>query len=262
MESLFDLAKLMWVLRLLALPNSSLFHQIAILSINQSRFNTRTRVNFKTGPFSALLTVCVKYGLETYVLNMMDTGTLIHKAMWRRMCHGAVFESQERRWQMSRIMYPKLRLFNSIILKIEACVWWTVSRVNPVYTAQCRTVIFLITGENSLNMFRGKYVCRTAACILCDRHETESVSHMMAVCTALHQERVRRWDIAAQSLPQGMKDSVNRMTAEQRTLFLCGGFNCPYTREWQDSYEAVADFIHNMYKCRVAMATASAAILQ
>ncbi len=36
-EVIFDLAKLMWVLRLMSLPYTSVYHQLAVMCIDQSR---------------------------------------------------------------------------------------------------------------------------------------------------------------------------------------------------------------------------------
>jgi hypothetical protein len=79
---------------------------------------------------------------------------------------------------------------------------------------------------------------------------------MLFVCSALQQERLLLWDRTVQSLPLAMRGSVISMNAEQRTIFLCGGLNSPYVAEWQNSYEAIARFLSELYIHRMAAAEA------
>ncbi len=250
-EALFDLAKLMWIIRLLALPSTSLYNQLSLLCINQRRFNTASLKH--TGPFSALLGVCQKYHLVTYLFSMMDSGRLVPKRQWRKLCCAAVHERLQRQWCMTRIMYPRLRFFNVLVKGISICVWWTVCKQNSRHTRQCQTVVQLITGENSLNSYRGRYPNRTHVCVLCDSGETETVDHLVSVCGGLSLSRARLWDIAAQHLPHGMLGCLAAMGPRQKTNFLCSAFNSPYIPEWQESYEAVASFLSGLYRERQSL---------
>ncbi len=249
-EAIFDLAKLMWVLRLLCASSTSLYNKLALLCINKCRFNNTTLGH--TGPFSGLHSVCLKYNLTDLLYSMMDTGVVIPKRQWRTICSRAVDELMQRRWCMTRIMYPRLGLFNEIVQNIEVCLWWSVCRQNFRYIRQCKTIVLLITGESKLNSHRGIYANGTRVCALCDCG-AETVNHVMSDCDSLKGYRVHQWDLTVPHLPSGMVHSINEMVPHERTLFMCSGFRSPYIREWQEAYEAVANFMSSVYYERLRM---------
>ena len=85
---------------------------------------------------------------------------------------------------------------NQVVTSVAPIVWWIVCRNSPQHRKQCVTVVRVITGENLLNTYRGKYtvnVGRTGACQLCDSYVEESVEHLLYTCPALDAVRDVMW---------------------------------------------------------------------
>ena len=61
------------------------------------------------------------------------------------------------------------------------------------------------------------------------------------------------WQKVTDVAPRGMLDSLGTMNPREKTIFLCGGFRCPYVRDWQPLYLAVARYISALYvtRCRL-----------
>ncbi len=248
-EAVFDLAKLMWLWRLMSLPHTSLYQRLATLRLTGCRLllNQNER---HTGPLAAAYSVCLKYELTDALNGLMDSAILKPRTAWKRLCEGTVRAWHESRWRMTRIMYPRLTMFNIAVNSIEIHVWWTVCKVNPRVTKLCKRVIKLMTGETSLNAYRGKHTNRTSCCELCSEHRLEDVAHMLFECETLKHHRDELWTLTLQHVPTGMVESMLLMGSGEKTLFLLSGLRAEYTREWQDSYEAIARFIDSLYKCR------------
>lgn len=249
-EGLFDLAKLLWILRLLSLPHTSPYYQIAVWVFNLSRFS----VVRPTGPFATVYSVCERYGLTTDLQNMMDTADLPSRATWKRRCRNAVRDLQDRRWQMTRVMYQRLYMFNLAIRVAGPLVWWSVCRRNPSCTRHCKTVVRLLTGESCLNSHRGRFVngSRSRLCTICEEYEEETVPHLISQCSTLATIRQTLWRNVVAVAPRGWLSSLEQMNIPEKSRFLCSGFGS-YVSEWQLLYEAVARFISVQYTTRCLM---------
>lgn len=249
-EAIFDLSKLLWVLRLLRLPYTSPYNRMALWCFNRRRFSAGP-ANI-CGPFEVVYDVAAKYGLLDHIHTMMDTATLVSRDTWKRLCNQVVRDRQCRRWHMTRGMYQRLDFFNQVITTVDPVVWWTVCKNTPESMRHCVNVVRLITGENCLNMYRGKYMYgpRTSVCGLCDMFVDETVEHLLTTCSALTSVRDSMWEEVKTLAPHGMLISLDEMSLHDRTLFLCSGFRCPYVRVWQPLYQAVARFISALYRTR------------
>lgn len=251
---IFDIAKLGWVLRLLSLPPTSPYYQLAVRRFNSRRFYTGGTETVD-GPFDAAYRVCQKYGFAGIVHDMMDTGELMSRYSWRRLCQAAVSEVRDRNWNMCRVLYPRLRFFNTAVTRVGCSVWWSVCRATPSCTKHCKNVVRLLTGECTLNSCRGRHMggTRSSACSLCHTREEETVCHLVTTCPALDQIRQTSWQIVERVAPRAMLTSIAHMTLQQRTVFLMNGFDSEYVSEWQDLYESVAFFLSTLYSTRCSM---------
>jgi len=251
---IFDIAKLMWVLRLLTLPYISPYHQIAVRCFTTCRFMALNMQSKIIGPFEAAYAVCQKYGLTDYVHNMMDSGVLMSRASWKRMCVAAVSELRDRQWNMCRVMYPRLRFFNTAVSGVKCSIWWNVCRSAPHCTQHCKNVVRILTGENMLHSYRGRHLgartVQSSACILCGIEEEETVCHLLMTCQALRYKRQALWAEVVQCAPEAMLASLESMTLQARTIFLINGLNSDYVMEWQLLYEKIALYISILYITR------------
>ncbi len=254
-EAIFDLAKLVWVWRLLTIPNTSPYQRLVLRTFNDCRFPGTTPDEQAVGPFVAAYLVFCKYRLTGLLHDMMySTDSLVTRRRWVSICERTVHSWHETKWRMVRIMYPRLETFNMVVDGVTRNIWWTVCRHNPKMTTVCKRVVRLMTGENNLNAYRGRYLNNTrtsSTCSLCDLYETESVVHLLTGCTALQVQRDRLWDEHMRDIPRGMADSMSSMGPRDRVVFMLSGFGSPYIPEWQSVYEGMARYIASVYTTRL-----------
>lgn len=245
----------MWVLLLLRLPHTSIYNKLAIWCFNRCRFG-ECPLDFR-GPFEVAYLMTIRYGLADFVNTMMDTGQLLSKTGWKKMCREAVKGVYSVRWRATRVLYPRLSFFNNIVGDAEPAVWWIVCRNAPQYTRHCVNVIRLINGENKLNSNRGRHTLevRTSTSCLCSMFADETVEHLLNHCPALQTTRERLWQRFTSVAPTGLLESLAIMSEREKTLFLCSAFNSQYVREWQRIYQAAAVFISIMYETRCKLMT-------
>lgn len=244
-EACFDLAKLLWVWRLLKQSHTSVYQRLAVQCLVDSRFHGGS-----DGPFSIAYRVSAKYKLTDALNSLMESGTMMSRSAWKRLCETTVRAWHENMWRMMRMMYPRLDIFSEVVPNIETCVWWTVCKANPRMINSCKRVMKLITGESNLNAHKGRYVNKTSSCMLCRQYVTETVTHMIAECDALAEHRDSLWTLMLDYVPLAMAQSMQIMGPREKTLYILSGLRAKYTAERQQTYEAMALFVETLYTLR------------
>ncbi len=245
-EALFDMAKLMYLLRLLAQPYSSAFRRLATDRLTESRFGQNRK-----GPCAELWKVVSKYHLVVHVKHFLDSGTLMSKARWKGLVTAAVRSRQYQRWRMTCLLYKSMDIVTQCVVAVgKPCLWWTVCRVNPDLDKACRQVVRVLSADHSLNSRRGRFVNHSKLCQLCSLYVTETVSHTLFVCPRLEDTRSVVWTGFLQQVPPPMRECVLAMTYQDRTEFILSGFRSQYINDWQPLYETIARFVACIFRER------------
>ncbi len=250
-RAIFDVAKLLYIVRLLSLPLSSFYKRMAMYRLTDCRFG-----QCYTGPFAYAYRAAVKYNLQHAIHVMLDTGVVPTKLTWKRVVMEAVWTQQQQLWHMHTIMYRSLDLLRQCVdVTSRASVWWTVSRSNPQISRHCRLTVKMVCGDVVLNSLKGKYIHGTSKCMCCDSHEPETATHTLFVCPGLSVVRDTSWAAFKEhALPAQLRE-VDSMNLDQRLVFLLSGCKSQYVKEWQLMYEAIATFVFRVYGQRADMVT-------
>ncbi len=254
-EAVFDIAKLMYLWRILMMPCWSLYSMVAISRLTDCRFSWKETIR-AGGPISHMYQVARKYGLCDAVHSMMDSGTMPSRPAWHRQVVRLVTERHHQTWLMQAVMYRTMDTVVQVVCATEnrgTCVWWSVCRVNPSITRLCRLVVRLMCGDHSLNSGRGRFTNNTVRCCLCDSYEQETVEHTLFTCEALHQQRTETWQAVLSTVPHGMRRAILEMTTAEKTYFVLSGCQSNFVREWQYTYETIARFVNQVYTRRQAL---------
>lgn len=108
-----------------------------------------------------LMYQCVeKYGLSGEVKHF--TGSVeqcIDIVKWKSLVLEKVIEFYTVKWKMKILMYPKLKLLESVVSEYHMSIWWKLCRRMPKSTYACKVIMKLITGEH--------YVLQILNCAIC-----------------------------------------------------------------------------------------------
>ena len=106
------------------------------------------------------------------------------------------------RWNMSRIMYTSLYLFNKCVKSVN-CLWiWKVAKRNQAFLSKCKTVARILIGSGCIfYSFSGDNVRHLQICSLCDSYDRLTVAHALLSCASLEPLRSVSWAAATQSMP-------------------------------------------------------------
>ena len=80
--------------------------------------------------------------------------------------------------------------------------------------------------------------------------ETDNVKHILLRCSALEDIRTLKLSKVKGNMPPAMLASLQTCNDDEKILFYVSGFNCPYTPDWIDLYEATSKWVYAMYESR------------
>lgn len=248
-ESYIDIKRLTFLWTLLALPFENIYKKVAIISINNHRFGTNKHDG---SPCCALFETAVKYNLQEYIVNALDTGVMMDKHPWNKMVKGIVKDRYIARWNMTRIMYKKLYIFNRAIHKYEPIVWWKLCKWKPEMLCKCKLIVRLTIGEHGLNTARGRFMNeeKSNLCNLCNLYESETIEHFLFWCPANKNIRAQYEKIILESMPLAMKTEYLALEHKDKVIFLLSGLKGSFVQEWTDIYVNILNYVNSVYKHR------------
>ncbi len=256
-----DIARLMFIWKILLLPASCIYNTLARSRITDIRFGLiRERAGAMRGPMTLLYCTAQKYNLVDYVHSLLDTTVVIPKNVWKRLVTDCVRSRYRARWTMTCMLYPKLRLFRLVVPQVAASVWWQVCRRDPAVMKACKLMVRIAAGEHGLRTGRARFVVHTCVCQHCDMYEAETVEHVIYQCShpRVAAVRDRVMQNIADLMPRPMKDDVAAMTNEQKSVLFLSGLGGGYVAEWQHIYVNIAQAISNIYKMHIELSLLNA----
>ena len=91
-------------------------------------------ISIYEGPIAVLYETCKKYNLMDIVYNeLFFSATPMSTTLRKKCVYNSVRQQHIARWNMSRIMYPSLYLFNKCVKSVN-CLWiWKVAKRNQAF---------------------------------------------------------------------------------------------------------------------------------
>ena len=171
-ESHIDIKRLCYVHRLICAEPRSIARKFTVHVF--MRMYIDKDISTYEGPIAVLYKTCKKYNLiDSCTMNYFLVQNLCHLHVGKNVFITAVVSQQHiARWNMSRIMYTSLYLFNKCV-KYVNCLWiWKVAKRNQAFLSKCKTVARILIGSGcSFYIFSGDNVRHLQICSLCDSYD-------------------------------------------------------------------------------------------
>ena len=137
-------------------------------------------------------------------------------------------------------------------MKISLWFWWIYASRHPSKIYKCKVLARIIYGESCLKVDTSRYnAVHNKSCSWCPGPVVETAAHLLFECERFDEFRQRKWQAVTDSMPHAMVDCVGSLNASDKLKFILSGFNgCKYEQEWENIFEAVIDFIYEIYKQR------------
>ena len=240
--------KIMFMVRTLCLPPTSLYRQLMIIGMNVYKRNGERGERIVT-PVGDIMKYVDRYGLNDLIQRCVDDGQWEMTQSCKVAVKKRVLTYEERSWRASCMLYRKLTLYVEIIPRRCINLWWTVVSHMSGYFKRISCVIALICGTQPNGY--GANFGLNPRCQICVSYESETFEHTVFCCDALDQARRRLMDDLKEAMPQNMWVDFERMSYSSRLKFLLSGLNCDrYMPEWRDVYLRVSDLIFGLYRAR------------
>ena len=200
-ESHIDIKRLSYVHRLICAEPCSIARKLTVHVFIQIYINKD--ISTYEGPITVLYKTCKKYNLMDIVYNELSfSATPMSSTLWKKCVYNSVSQQQIARWNMSRIMYTSLYLFNTCV-KSVSCLWiWKVAKRNQAFLSKCKTVARILIGSGCIfYSFSCDNVRQLQLCCQCDSYDRLTVAHVLLSCASLDPLRSVSWATATQSMP-------------------------------------------------------------
>ena len=233
-EAIIDMMRLLFLWRMLSLPMTCLYKVILVKRITQLLYRENGR-----GPTWNMIATCVKYGIEEFLYEAVETGIYMSYQTWKSKISYIVNEKYVQRLRVTCKLYKSLLYLeikgNDII---DSNGWVQFLHSAPHCARECRCILNLL-----LNTYRlGKDMCT-----LCSSYVPDTIEHILFECSNGDNMRDDLWREVINACPRPLVDGMYQMSEFTRTKFLLNALRTKYVKEWHDIYVCVSKFIYKMY---------------
>ncbi len=230
-----DISRLLFMWRILVLPMDCFYKCLMIRRILQ--IVNYMDSNKNRGPTWKMVQTCNKYNLLELVMACITSADYLNVKQWKRMIYDIVLRNDQKRLNVSSMMYKSLcRVTNNN--KTHTMIgWWKHAKFVPTDAVYCRIIMKLLLDTYRL----GREHCK-----LCINGQKNSIEHILFVCPKVDEIRTIQWKKVNECNPDCLIREINNMCIPERTRFILNAFNCNYVTEWMDLYRNVLYFINVM----------------
>lgn len=233
-----DIARLLFVWRILLLPMSSIYKKIMITLIISLYANDKYKCN--EGPTADIMRTCDCYNLLEDVMHAVLSGCYISMNKWKGHVVKVVNRRDFRSWQIWSTMYSSLHLYPYDELEsFKMSQWWMYNVRNPEDGRRCRLMAKCILNSYRLGRVR---------CEMCNCHFRNSITHILFECEDLISIRNEYWNrIYLYGGVPNLFTEMDNMSYDTRCKFIFGAFRSDYIYEWNSFYRYVLKFVEMVY---------------
>jgi len=247
-ETYIQLMQLLFIWRILLLPASNIYKQVAIVRLCHHLYNQDGK---HTGPTYLMVKSFRKFGLEGMLLEAIEDGSMCKMSTFKRVAKKAVKAYEEKCFKCTTGLFSMLSLFRECISSIDMWKWWYVAAICPSVVNKCKVLVKLMFRETCLKSstyrFKGNNI---SLCQMCSEFEEETVTHVLMSCTYYNDIRTAFWDKICKVAPQCLVHEIESMTPYKQVVFFISCFNSGIVQEWLPVYMAILDFVSLIYKRR------------
>jgi hypothetical protein len=129
-----------------------------------------------------MLNVCVKYGIQQYVINAIEAEEYCNITQWKQMVKSLIDDQYDKRWNVTHTLYKSLGYLSAYQHVMSP--WWQHAHDNPKIFYQSRLIIQLL-----LNKSRHQH----GICKCCMAYVPISTEHALFECEAIGGLRKVLW---------------------------------------------------------------------
>ena len=247
MKSYVGYVKIMFMIRVLCLPLTSLHRNLMVMSIEM--YQDRDGEERFLTPVGDALRYVKLYGLSDVIQTCIRSGQYSMVIGLKKHVRRVISEYEDIAWRSSCLLYRRLCLYNNIVQQRGTNIWWTFVKYNSGAFKRTSAVMSLLCGSQPKGM--GKNFSRNPRCQICDLYASEDFVHTLFVCDCLNVARQRLLGDLTDTMPAGMRTDFLNMNHEEKLIFLLSGLSCNrYLKEWIHIYYKASTFIYEMFRAR------------
>ena len=188
----------------------------------------------------------------------IETGDVCSMSQWKKLVNTAVLEREQTLWNIQSTLYTSLNRLTNTVQMQNLHAWWIFAHNHPTYMYKCKTIMAIVLEVHRLNSCSYRYKDSSIKSSLCtfvwDKHEPESIEHMLFKCDAHTVVREPLWLNVLEQCPSDiLRRQIMELNAYDRATLLINGLNNAYTAEWSNFFIAIITFVCNMYQARLRL---------
>ena len=154
-------------------------------------------------------------------------------------------------WRFDLKLYSKLGLFRTIVLKIEPCIWWDITKMFRPMKKVCCTMLRLLCGCSCLRLHKEHTIIKSErVCLQCNDNSIEDVKHFVIYCNVYNVIRHELFQCIDMSVTFESRE-VFQSLSEVMMFNIIMGMDYPISDQDLLAIRYIsAYYIHNMYKQR------------
>ena len=246
-ECHLDLAKMLFLWRILLLPMHNIYKQISMLRLCYHMYEAG---GAHCGPLNGIVEVYRKYGLLKLLDNAMKSGDVMSIDSFKTIARDTVDKCECNRFRISCMLYKSLSLFSKCVQAIAMWPWWIFADQCPEHLYQVRHMYRLLVSQSCIKSHVAVYTKTSPMCTLCSQNCSETPEHLLFDCDYFDRKRAEMWYNVNCVLPAAMQEELHNMSSLHKAEFILSGFGCKFIPEWSDVYVEMCKFCYTMYNAR------------
>ena len=188
-----------------------------------------------------------KYGLQNHVQHCIINNCSGEIDKWKQIVKKAIWQTEVVKWKVSCVFYRQLDIYKESVNRIELHAWWSLLKLRPHLGKSVSSLMAVLLGgqPSGLQCNFSKSGCR-----ICNSVLTDDCKHILLHCPGMTETRERNIELIRYNMPPAMLISYDKMNEYEQLVFLLSGLNSRSTSEWPDLYEAIAQWLYEIYRRR------------
>ena len=244
LRSFIEILRMMFMFRLLCMPNLTVYKKIMILRLNECFSGKSFRI---VGPVYSMYTTVIKYGLHEKLKRCLELDNFGDISSWKVLIKKIVWRHETIKWKASCLMYNELTLYQDSVFEIKMHAWWMFVKARPDAFKKVSSVMALIQGSQPIglqcNFGKGR-------CKICHTLLRDDPVHVLFRCPTLSEVRQTQVQLILNEMPYALRREITNMNDVQKTYLLLSALRCEYVPEWEPLYLRIADWVYHIYKAR------------
>ena len=241
--SYIAMIKIMFMVRILCLPVSSVYRRIMSNRITMLLNENCWKSEKYEGPVKSILYYVKKYNIVNLINKCTPGGGRSCALAIKKHVKRIVWDHEIAIWRASCMLYPELDIYLDGIKHNAMSCWWSVTQACPYLRRQISAVLAVLMGGQPRGM---QCNFSSSICSLCSGRESDSAGHILFQCEGLRDIREYWWNKFIESMPLAMVSSISAMVQREKLCFILSGLKCERIHPaWSEVMVNISKFVYN-----------------